>query len=532
MAAAVTVVSEMASVKLPEIDADDGCGTQLRYLLHRHGLCGEFRATASDPLPANLLSALRLHAMTPAELYLRDAPPEHANPPPAVEFVGAQNERYALLSARRLLRDHKPSAHAVAVLLERLCCVAPEAPLRRHARDGAMQAALGALGGRGAVALADCAAGGRGLVSGAPLRRGAVVLALPAGALLSAAAARAALGADVAAAVDEGAWTEHVLVMLLLLRERARGRASRWARWLRLLPAAFDNLASWSDAELRPLHGCDCYWQAVAAREEVAALHRSVAARVGAAAAGTLAEWRWAYGAVATRAIALPAALGELDAGALVIVPVLDMANHAAAAQLELTVDAASGELRATTLAAVGAGTQLFLSYGSLDAEALLLSYGVPPAAAAPLAPVTLALAPPPALESADDLLAAVLLLLQHMGLPLDGWAGGDGAPLPARLLGTARLLSLRSADELTALPIAAADARPLSDANERAAVALVAAAIEAALAALAEPPAGGGGGRRAAARLFCARRRAALEAALEAARARASGVGKKRGRE
>ena len=291
--------------------------------------------------------------------------------------------------------------------------------------------------------------------------------------------------------------------MLLLLRERARGRASRWARWLRLLPAAFDNLASWSDAELRPLHGCDCYWQAVAAREEVAALHRSVAARVGAAAAGTLAEWRWAYGAVATRAIALPAALGELDAGALVIVPVLDMANHAAAAQLELTVDAASGELRATTLAAVGAGTQLFLSYGSLDAEALLLSYGVPPAAAAPLAPVTLALAPPPALESADDLLAAVLLLLQHMGLPLDGWAGGDGAPLPARLLGTARLLSLRSADELTALPIAAADARPLSDANERAAVALVAAAIEAALAALAEPPAGGGGGgRRAAARL------------------------------
>ena len=101
------------------------------------------------------------------------------------------------------------------------------------------------------------------------------------------------------------------------------------------------------------------------------------------------------------------------------------------------------------------------------------------------------------------------------------------------RLLGTARLLSLRSADELTALPIAAADARPLSDANERAAVALVAAAIEAALAALAEPAAGGGGGggRRAAARLFCARRRAALEAALEA-RARASGVGKKRGRD
>ena len=29
--------------------------------------------------------------------------------------------------------------------LERLCCVAPEAPLRRHARDAAMQAALPAL---------------------------------------------------------------------------------------------------------------------------------------------------------------------------------------------------------------------------------------------------------------------------------------------------------------------------------------------------------------------------------------------------
>ena len=50
--------SDMVLIALPEIDDDDGCGTQLRYLLHRHGLCGEFRVTATDPLPANLLSCV------------------------------------------------------------------------------------------------------------------------------------------------------------------------------------------------------------------------------------------------------------------------------------------------------------------------------------------------------------------------------------------------------------------------------------------------------------------------------------------
>ena len=116
--------------------------------------------------------------------------------------------------------------------------------------------------------------------------------------------------------------------------------------------------------------------------------------------------------------------------------------------------------------------------------------------------------APCAELEAQPELLASVLLLVQHMGLALDGaftepplapgeeatWealALGDVPPaaatavragpmghasiVPARLLASARLCCVRSAAELGALPLARADAAPpLSTENERAALRLL----------------------------------------------------------
>ena len=81
---------------------------------------------------------------------------------------------------------------------------------------------------------------------------------------------------------------------------------------------------------------------------------------------------------------------------------------------------------------------------------------------------VALSVAPCEKLEADEALLGSVMVLLQHMYLPLDGMLPEGGPPLPARLLGAARLCSLRAADDLTRLAVARADERPLSPTNER----------------------------------------------------------------
>ena len=67
----------------------------------------------------------------------------------------------------------------------------------------------------------------------------------------------------------------------------------------------------------------------------------------------------WARDVVQTRGMAAPAQLVAGDgvftiaAGELVIVPLLDMANHAQGAQLELSVGAGGRELQAVTIVPV-----------------------------------------------------------------------------------------------------------------------------------------------------------------------------------
>ncbi|KAL3924123.1 MAG: hypothetical protein SGPRY_004008 [Prymnesium sp.] len=527
---------------LPQLPADEGMRQELQHALASHGVGSSVLVNQpTDPLPALLLSAARLLCMSPPELYA------HTPAAGAVGFVSPLNEWYALLECLTLLRavPEGCTAHAVSSKLDLLCRVEPDVNPSPHPQAEAAEEMALALGCKlEGVRLADCPCwGGRGLASTRAIREGERVVSLPPSALLSAHAARQdpeLMGA--LADVDEGEWTETIILMLLLLHERQRARASRWWRWLRLLPRVFDNTSSWSAAELRSLGRGATYWRASSAREELLAIHASLLPRLQQASpslfpshAYSPASWAWARAVVETRALSLPAALGQdLPAGAIVIAPWLDMANNSQAPQLR--VASSEGMLCLEALVGVEANTELCISYGSLDAEEMVLHHGLLPALpphgtgrSTPLARshpplrVPLELQPSEEQEAVNDgsLVASVMLMMHHLRLPLDGYicetasadssfpeanasfpeanasfpeanasfpeatASRKASVLPSRLLGSARLMAISRESDLSDLAVARADEGPLSDANEAAALELLARVCEKAVDAL-----------------------------------------------
>ncbi|KAL1507565.1 hypothetical protein AB1Y20_007185 [Prymnesium parvum] len=468
---------------------------------------------SDEGMRAEMELARAAHAIPPR----RRPPPLHDSgstlpPEPragALPYVGALNEWYALLECIELLRPLPPgpTSAALSAALAALCHVPADVPRAPHPHASSAAAAADELECelRGVRVAACPASGGRGVASTRPLRAGERVVAVPAGALLCAAAARASPLAAVLPELREGAWDETLAVMLLLLHERRRGRASRWWRYLRLLPREFENTSSWTHAQIESLGGGATYWRARGAREEVLAIRaallprlRRLAPQLFPAHAYGEAEWLWARAVVETRAIALPSGP---QAGAVVVAPLLDMVNHSQAPQLKVVADGAGG-LCLEAQVDVAAHTELSICYGALDADDLLLHHGVvladdaarraaPPARTPPPLRVAVALQPPARLEAAEGgaLLSSVLLLTHHLRLPLDGalvrGAAADGAALPPRLLGSARMLSIGGGEELRRLPVARADSAPLSESNEAAALRLLEEACEEAVAAL-----------------------------------------------
>lgn len=256
----------------------------LQEALAAHQLLGaSYKLHAGTPLPEALLSTARLHAMSEAELWLHDPPPWTVRPPP-VPFISACSEWHALTRLRNALSPcrHAQTAKAqVESLLLALGNVPPEpSPLRLHPTDAAARAFLASSGGRGNVRVAQCAVGGRGLVAGCAVPAGGCAVSLPAGALISAATARAELPAGVVRLLSrEGPWADHLQVMLLLMRERWRGQASPLAPALALLPSPVEEAgppSAWGEGELGCLAGTDAYWSAHAARGELIELRESL----------------------------------------------------------------------------------------------------------------------------------------------------------------------------------------------------------------------------------------------------------------
>ena len=535
---------------------DDDGFHRLEAALRAHGLPPGTQIPinrADDPLPGPLLSQARLRSMSPPELFLHEPSAQD------VPFVGVHNEWLALRACQTQLAvlPRGLTLDRVEQALEALCAAAPEG--EGTAADDRLLRGLAADFGcdASAVCVADCCWGARGLVARRALARGETALAVAPTAMLSVAAARESELAAVLPLVDEGEWTEHAVVMLLLLHERRRGRQSRWWRFLRALPRSFGNVNSWGAAELREgLARSGLYWRALSSREEMFEVHATLLPRLRAAApdlfprqAYSREAWVWARAVVETRGIALPGVLphaaGSLAAGSLVVVPIVDLCNHSEAPLLSLV--ACGGRLCARAVVPVEAGVQLTISYGSLDATELLLHHGilhprrrvraggegggegddeadredgrlrlVAAARSPPPLRVAVDLQPCDALGAQDDLLSSVLLLMGHIGLALEGWVGEgpcegratERTPRPApegrtrrravplRLLAAARMLSITEAEQLSTLPISCVDAEaPLSADNEAAAVLLLTAALEAALHALGDEAATNGGG-------------------------------------
>ena len=239
-----------------------------REALEAHGLLGSAHYMHDEaPLPSALLSAARLHAMTEAELWLYEPPREQ--PTKTVPPASTASEWHALVSLRAALTPPaacRAALSQVDALLAELCHVVPEhSPLRLDASDAAAGALLSASGGRGAVCVAECTVGGRGLVAQAALRVGDAALSLPATALISAATARSELPPAVVSLLEEeDVWSEHLLVMLFLMRERALGARSRWTATLALLPPLDTEggpPSAWAEKELLSIGGTDAYWQ-------------------------------------------------------------------------------------------------------------------------------------------------------------------------------------------------------------------------------------------------------------------------------
>lgn len=262
----------------------------LHEALAAHQLLGAtYELHSGTPLPKALLTTARLHAMSEAELWLHAPPSSQAGRPPPVAFVSACSEWHALT---RLGTALEPCRHARAAkaqvesLLLALCHVPPEpSPPRLQRADAAARALLASIGSRGDVRVAECAVGGRGLVAGSAVAVGSCAVSLPARALISAATARAELPAGVVRLLSrEGPWAEHLQVMLLLMRERWRGQASRLAPALALLAPPDDEAgppSAWAEDELGCLAGTDAYWSAHAARGELLELRHSLMPQLG-----------------------------------------------------------------------------------------------------------------------------------------------------------------------------------------------------------------------------------------------------------
>ena len=262
----------------------------------------------------------------------------------------------------------------------------------------------------------------RNVAAAVPLRRGDVVLSVPATAMLTPALCLRTMGHFIRVHLP---LLEHdndeLALAMFLLHESAVGAASPWWHYLRVLPRPEDLsglLPAWSHDEAAALCDADALLTATtrstAWRDEFASASAAVIAgaaspdtTISAPAARLLRVWSWeavcwARGCVSSRSFLDGFSSDELfccdeTAGmlSLALVPGGDMFNHtpndgggSGLCEAEWVPEGSGGGggggsyvLRTTT--ACAAGTPLFISYGPHSDCELLCSYGFLPSAAA-----------------------------------------------------------------------------------------------------------------------------------------------------
>lgn len=238
--------------------------------------------------------------------------------------------------------------------------------------------------------------------SALPRRRGKEeeVMRVPASAAVNAAtcARHPELGSTYEALMREGKIDERLAVMLFLMIERRRGEQSAWKEYIDCLPRTFDVPLYFDDDELeRELKGTTLYGAAKAQRVAVkkvfeesvkGAFAELVKAENKAGGnvrePASIEEFKWAYAAFWSRALAIP-----VERGAHVlesIVPGIDMINHVvdakyANARWEYVEDPSRADGGFIALVtpknrALENGEELFIHYGDKSNEELLFAYG------------------------------------------------------------------------------------------------------------------------------------------------------------
>ena len=278
----------------------------------------------------------------------------------------------------------------------------------------------------------------RGLGAARGVRKGEVALRVPASVALQVTNAKRDPGAGTSPlapeflGVDAYAglrWFGRLAAQLLAVKHGGAGArlgAVDRGPWVAALPAAFDTPLHWSDADLAELQDARLEARVRAQRDEWRAMHAEAVARDpdGSFARLPYAEFEWALECVRSRAFSGPyegssfaqrrglllwvaglvaaylgLGLGDplnalngavatlvflvardtIVSGKLrryVVCPVVDLANHRSNAGAEVSYEYFSDRFAVEAGADVQAGSQLFISYGERDNEALLQYYG------------------------------------------------------------------------------------------------------------------------------------------------------------
>ena len=182
---------------------------------------------------------------------------------------------------------------------------------------------------------------------------------------------------------------DRTILTLFLALERERGESSKWAPYIKALPAHIPVPLSWSDSELRHLEGTRLEHavkqHSKALRQEIEVWAPSLLAHIQhkesnsvSAGAQALAERAlnaeqisWSRSCVWSRAFSLY--LNQTKTIALV--PLGDMLDHSPDVRVEWLTDDTAGTFSIRSYEAISSGGEVFNNYGQKGNEELLLGY-------------------------------------------------------------------------------------------------------------------------------------------------------------